>query len=150
MSTETINPNEEAVVHEEQNNGSSIQHKEENDGSNSATNGNFHNDEMNSVEEQNESTKEDYQNNQQEKYDKNELEPESLRKVFIGGLSYKTDDQAFRDYFSKFGDIVVRENPKRDVYNRFFLLLSIRIALLCVIVMVDREVNRSVIFFCST
>ena len=40
-------------------------------------------------------------------YDSNDLEPESLRKVFIGGLSYKTDDQVFKDFFSKYGDIVV-------------------------------------------
>ncbi|CAF0736937.1 unnamed protein product [Adineta steineri] len=43
---------------------------------------------------------------EQETYNKNDLEPEFLRKVFIGGLSYKTDDQAFKSYFSTYGDIV--------------------------------------------
>ena len=61
-----------------------------------------------SHEGQDEPNKHDYQDDNQSSLNKNELEPESLRKVFIGGLSYKTDDQAFRDYFSKFGDIVVR------------------------------------------
>ena len=62
-----------------------------------------------SHEGQDEPNKHDYQDDNQSALNKNELEPESLRKVFIGGLSYKTDDQAFRDYFSKFGDIVVSE-----------------------------------------
>jgi RNA recognition motif-containing protein len=56
---------------------------------------------------QDESNNDTCQDNSQSLLNKNDLEPESLRKVFIGGLSYKTDDQAFRDYFSKFGDIVV-------------------------------------------
>lgn len=109
MSTEIINPNENAPLNEEQtNNGSHLQQNEENDSTNQNTNGNYHSDGLNSMAEQNESNKEEYSTNSQEKYDKNDLEPESLRKVFIGGLSYKTDDQAFRDYFSKYGDIVVR------------------------------------------
>jgi hypothetical protein len=60
-----------------------------------------------SIEEQVESTKATYDDNGQSAFNKNELEPESLRKVFIGGLSYKTEDQPFREYFSKYGDIVV-------------------------------------------
>jgi RNA recognition motif-containing protein len=60
-----------------------------------------------SAEGQVESTKNIYDDNGQSTYNKNDLEPEALRKVFIGGLSYKTDDQAFRDYFSKYGDIEV-------------------------------------------
>ena len=50
-------------------------------------------------------------------YHKNDLEPESFRKVFIGGLSYKTDEKAFRDYFSKFGDIVVRNEMIKNLLN---------------------------------
>lgn len=38
--------------------------------------------------------------------DKSNLEPEQFRKVFIGGLSYKTDDDALKAYFSKYGDLV--------------------------------------------
>ncbi|RNA41582.1 heterogeneous nuclear ribonucleo at isoform E [Brachionus plicatilis] len=34
------------------------------------------------------------------------LEPEQFRKVFIGGLSYKTDDEKFKAYFSKYGELV--------------------------------------------
>lgn len=34
------------------------------------------------------------------------LEPEQFRKVFIGGLSYKTDDDALKAYFSKYGELV--------------------------------------------
>jgi RNA recognition motif-containing protein len=61
----------------------------------------------NPVGQQVESTQNTYDNNEQPAYNKNDLEPESLRKVFIGGLSYKTDNQDFQDYFSKYGDIVV-------------------------------------------
>lgn len=109
MSTETINPIETVpLVEEPNNNGSHLEQHGETDPTNQNTNGNYHPEELNSIGEQHEPTKEDYSSHQLEKYDKNDLEPESLRKVFIGGLSYKTDDQAFRDYFSKFGDIVVR------------------------------------------
>jgi len=34
------------------------------------------------------------------------LEPEQFRKVFIGGLSFKTDDETFKAYFSKYGELV--------------------------------------------
>ena len=34
------------------------------------------------------------------------LEPEQFRKVFIGGLSYKTDDDTLKNYFLKFGELV--------------------------------------------
>ena len=54
-----------------------------------------------------ESNNNPYDNNAPISFNKNELEPEALRKVFIGGLSYKTDDQTFREYFSKYGDIDV-------------------------------------------
>ncbi|RNA26454.1 heterogeneous nuclear ribonucleo A1 isoform X1, partial [Brachionus plicatilis] len=35
-----------------------------------------------------------------------QLEPEHFRKVFVGGLSYKTDDESFKNYFSKFGELL--------------------------------------------
>lgn len=38
--------------------------------------------------------------------DASQLEPEQFRKVFIGGLSFKTDDEAFKNYFSKFGQLM--------------------------------------------
>lgn len=34
------------------------------------------------------------------------LEPEQFRKVFIGGLSYKTDDDTLKEYFEKYGELV--------------------------------------------
>ena len=77
------------------------------------TNGVFHSNENNQIEQQQQpihSTRNTYDNNEQQIYNKNDLEPESLRKVFIGGLSYKTDDQTFKDYFSKYGDIIVSRN----------------------------------------
>lgn len=65
----------------------------------------------NSNEQQVESTQNNYEeNSDQTSTTKTDLEPEALRKVFIGGLSYKTDDQTFREYFSKFGDIDVSRN----------------------------------------
>jgi RNA recognition motif-containing protein len=75
----------------------------------STTNGLAHSNGTNQIEQQQqvESTKNLYDDNEQQTYNKNDLEPESLRKVFIGGLSYKTDDQVFKDFFSKYGDIVV-------------------------------------------
>jgi RNA recognition motif-containing protein len=33
-------------------------------------------------------------------------EPEQFRKVFIGGLSYKTDDETLKNYFTKYGHLV--------------------------------------------
>jgi len=33
-------------------------------------------------------------------------EPKSLRKLFIGGLSFNTDDDKLKEYFSQFGEIV--------------------------------------------
>lgn len=35
-----------------------------------------------------------------------ELEPEQKRKVFIGSLSYNIDENAFRDYWTKFGSVM--------------------------------------------
>lgn len=79
-----------------------------------------------SIEGQVESTKNTYDDNGQPTFNKSDLEPEALRKVFIGGLSYKTDDQAFRDYFSRFGEIDVRK--KKEKTNCLFIYF-IRIVL---------------------
>ncbi|XP_067929016.1 heterogeneous nuclear ribonucleoprotein 87F-like isoform X2 [Watersipora subatra] len=35
-----------------------------------------------------------------------ELEPEHMRKVFVGGLHPETDDEAMKSYFSKYGEIL--------------------------------------------
>ena len=32
-------------------------------------------------------------------------EPEQFRKLFIGGLNYKTTDEGLRDFYSKWGDL---------------------------------------------
>lgn len=45
------------------------------------------------------------QNNSQRSNNGN-MEPEQFRKVFIGGLSYKTDDDTLKSYFEKFGELV--------------------------------------------
>lgn len=70
------------------------------------------------VEGQPESTKDTYDTNSQSSFNKSDLEPEVFRKVFIGGLSYKTDEQTFRDYFSKFGNIedciIMRDRENRS------------------------------------
>jgi RNA recognition motif-containing protein len=71
-----------------------------------------------SIEGQVESTKLD--DNAQSSFNKSDLEPEALRKVFIGGLSYKTDDQTFREYFSRFGDIDVRQKTTENIQFIFF------------------------------
>lgn len=38
--------------------------------------------------------------------DQSKLEPEVCRKVFVGSLSYNTNEEALRNYFSKFGELV--------------------------------------------
>jgi RNA recognition motif-containing protein len=82
----------------------------------STTNGLGYSNGNNQIEQQQtndvESVKNSYDDNEQQMYHKNDLEPEALRKVFIGGLSYKTEDQNFKDYFSNYGDIVVSSREK--------------------------------------
>ncbi|CAF3336471.1 unnamed protein product [Rotaria socialis] len=88
----------------------------------------------NSTDAQGESTENAYEdnnnnnNNEQTSLNKSDLEPEALRKVFIGGLSYKTDDQTFRDYFSKYGDIdeciIMRDRENRSRGFGFVTYLS--------------------------
>jgi len=93
----------------------------------STTNGLLHSNGTNnnisetSIEEQVESTKNTYDDNGQTTFNKSDLEPEALRKVFIGGLSYKTDDQSFRDYFSKYGEIDVRRKKLEKKIYIYFL-----------------------------
>lgn len=70
--------------------------------------------------------KQNYDDRDQQIYNKNDLEAEVLRKVFIGGLSYKTDDQNFKDYFSNYGDIVVRKELRGKIRKSFY---SFRIVL---------------------
>jgi hypothetical protein len=45
-------------------------------------------------------------NENQENGGEQVLEPEQFRKCFIGGLSYKTENDTLRDHFSKFGELV--------------------------------------------
>ena len=45
-------------------------------------------------------------NNSNNNNDGNPTEPEQFRKVFIGGLSYKTDDDTLKNYFAKYGNLV--------------------------------------------
>lgn len=78
----------------------------------SSTNGLFHsNGNGQSDEQQVESSKVPADESEQKIYNKSDLEPEFMRKVFIGGLSYKTDEQAFKAYFSNYGDILVSIPP---------------------------------------
>lgn len=46
------------------------------------------------------------ENNQNDDSQSNPMEPEQFRKVFIGGLSYKTDDETLKNYFAKYGELV--------------------------------------------
>jgi RNA recognition motif-containing protein len=107
MSSETIPPTETVV--NDQTNSITIGNNELTEAT--TTNGLGYSNGNNQIEQQQneevESTKNTYDNNEQQIYHKNDLEPEALRKVFIGGLSYKTEDQPFKDYFSNYGDIVV-------------------------------------------
>ncbi len=111
MSNETITTTD-AVVNDETNPTTTINNELSEA---STTNGSLYsNGNNNQIEQQQqqqevESTKNTYDDNEDQTYNKNDLEPEALRKVFIGGLSYKTEDQAFKDYFSQYGDIVVSE-----------------------------------------
>jgi hypothetical protein len=52
-------------------------------------------------------------------------EPEHIRKLFIGGLDYRTTDESLKKHFEQWGEIV-------DV-----------------VVMKDPKTKRCVIFFCS-
>ncbi|CAF1028179.1 unnamed protein product [Brachionus calyciflorus] len=59
------------------------------------------------VQMSNENTdSQDCQIEQAQNYTEEPTEPEHFRKVFIGGLSFKTDDETFKTYFSKYGQLV--------------------------------------------
>lgn len=50
-------------------------------------------------------------------------EPEQLRKLFIGGLSFETTDESLRAHFEQWGsltDCVVSELHKISHYHRCF------------------------------
>ncbi|CAF1640412.1 unnamed protein product [Adineta steineri] len=50
-----------------------------------------------------------------------ELEPEQKRKVFIGSLSYNIDENAFREYWTKFGAVIEATILRdRDGHSRGF------------------------------
>ncbi|CAF4360854.1 unnamed protein product [Rotaria sordida] len=50
-----------------------------------------------------------------------DLEPEQKRKVFIGSLSYNIDENAFRDYWTKFGPVIEASILRdRDGHSRGF------------------------------
>ncbi|CAF1495531.1 unnamed protein product [Rotaria sp. Silwood1] len=50
-----------------------------------------------------------------------DLEPEQKRKVFIGSLSYNIDENAFRDYWTKFGAVIEASILRdRDGHSRGF------------------------------
>jgi hypothetical protein len=40
------------------------------------------------------------------KSNNDELEPEQKRKLFIGSLSYRIDENAFREYWTQFGTVM--------------------------------------------
>ncbi|CRK88478.1 CLUMA_CG002253, isoform A [Clunio marinus] len=53
----------------------------------------------------------------QQNYEEDEIirEPEVVRKLFIGGLDYRTNDETLKAYFEKYGkivDVVVMKDPK--------------------------------------
>jgi RNA recognition motif-containing protein len=72
---------------------------------------NFNNNNNNEMEDNNSSQlNENDCNNQNDEMKMNRnnqnMEPEQFRKVFIGGLSYKTDDETLKNYFLKYGELV--------------------------------------------
>lgn len=61
------------------------------------------------------SEKEHQQNGDHHNGDDDIREPEHLRKLFIGGLDYRTTDETLKAYFEKWGkvvDVVVMKDPK--------------------------------------
>ncbi|CAF0961153.1 unnamed protein product [Brachionus calyciflorus] len=58
------------------------------------------------VQMSNDSMNDSQSNQQQPQQSIEPAEPEQFRKVFIGGLNFKTDDETFKAYFSKFGELV--------------------------------------------
>lgn len=62
----------------------------------------------NDMDDNNNSQLNDDNQNDENKMNRNNqnMEPEQFRKVFIGGLSYKTDDETLKNYFLKYGELV--------------------------------------------
>ncbi|XP_062535251.1 heterogeneous nuclear ribonucleoprotein 87F-like [Armigeres subalbatus] len=61
------------------------------------------------------SEKEHQQNGDHQNGDEEIREPEHMRKLFIGGLDYRTTDETLKAYFEKWGkvvDVVVMKDPK--------------------------------------
>jgi hypothetical protein len=53
-------------------------------------------------------------------------EPEHIRKLFIGGLDYRTTDESLKKHFEQWGeivDVVVMKDPKTKRYLLLLLLL---------------------------
>jgi len=80
---------------------------------NSQNNGNgqenhHNNSNNNNNNSQNDENNDENGNNNSQNSQRNNasMEPEQFRKVFIGGLSYKTDDDTLKAYFEKFGELV--------------------------------------------
>lgn len=78
-----------------------------NDQNNVNNEDNINNGNNNNGNEENTNGMNDEENGDNEnKRDSANMEPEQFRKVFIGGLSYKTDDDTLKAYFEKYGDLV--------------------------------------------
>ena len=79
------------------------------DHENNFHNNNNNNNNINEMDDNNNSQLNDNDNqNDENKMNRNNqnMEPEQFRKVFIGGLSYKTDDETLKNYFLKYGELV--------------------------------------------
>lgn len=51
-------------------------------------------------------------------------EPEHIRKLFIGGLDYRTSDESLKKHFEQWGeivDVVVMKDPKTKRFVKFHL-----------------------------
>jgi RNA recognition motif-containing protein len=112
--------NENYDQNNENNNSNGGNENENNDGNNenyAMNDENNFNENNNSQDENNDNNNQngDYQNNSQNDdanannsngTNNQPMEPEQFRKVFIGGLSYKTDDETLKNYFTKYGELV--------------------------------------------
>ncbi|CAF0724825.1 unnamed protein product [Brachionus calyciflorus] len=95
MSTEVIQTNEQQNV---------VENPTETQQNGQTENGNVQNEQTNGHSEQTNGHT-PVQNNTAS-IDKSKLEPEICRKVFVGSLSYSTTEEALRNYFSKFGELM--------------------------------------------
>ena len=67
---------------------------------------NYNDSNANNTTTNNNNYDDDANNDTNSQSDDNITEPEQFRKVFIGGLSYKTDDDTLKNYFAKYGKLV--------------------------------------------